>query len=71
MVNLDILEEIYHNAGTENFMTLYELEVNTGMTGSQLQNIIEDLKDGLYITEQPEGYQISTKGIHFCKTKWV
>ncbi len=71
MINLDILEEVYNSAGTESFVTLYELEIKTGRSGFELRNILEDLKEAQMITEHPEGYQISSSGIHFCRTKWV
>jgi hypothetical protein len=67
----DILYEIFHRAGTKNFITMYELEVETGMPGSKLRPIIEDLKEAGLIVEHPEGFQLSGNGLNRCRTLWV
>lgn len=71
MKRYDILHEIYHRAGREKFTTLYALETETGLSGSQLRPMLEDLKEESLIVEHPEGFQISENGTHFCKTRWV
>ena len=67
---VDILHEIYHRAGTQRFITLYALEIETGLSGGELRPILEDLKEELLIVEHPEGFQVSDKGSHYCKSRW-
>jgi len=71
MKKYDILHEIFHRAGTEKFMTLYELETETGLTGAALRPMLEDLKEESLILEHPEGFQISESGSYFCKSRWA
>ena len=71
MNRTDILYEIYHRAGRGGFITLYELETETGLSGTVLRSMLEDLKSELMIYEHPEGFQVSSEGMHYCKTKWV
>lgn len=71
MNRTDVLYEIYHRAGDKNFITMYQLETETGVPGSQLRPMLEDLKSELLIYEHPEGFQVSQSGMHYCKTKWV
>lgn len=71
MNRTDILYEIYHRAGNRGFITLYQLETETGLSGKALRAMLEDLKSELLIYEHPEGYQVSSEGMHLCKTKWV
>lgn len=71
MNRTDILYEIFHRAGTDRFITMYELEVNTGMPGSKLRPIIEDLKEERLIVEHPEGFQLSTRGFDHSRTLWI
>ncbi len=68
---IDILSEIYNRAGSTEFMTMDELETETGLSGSELRPMLEDLKEELHIVEHPEGFQISKNGMHFCKTRWA
>lgn len=71
MSKLEILQEIFHQAGSKKFITLYEIEVLTGYSGIHLRTVLEDLKEERLILEHPEGFQVSEKGIHFCKSKWI
>lgn len=71
MKKYDILHEIFHRAGTKKFITLYELETETGLSGAKLRPLLEDLKEEILIVEHPEGFQISENGLHFCKGRWV
>ncbi len=71
MDKTEVIHEIYHKAGTEEFITLYELETLTGLSGSQLRPMLEDLKEEILILEHPEGFQISEKGNHYCQTRWA
>ena len=71
MKKYDLLHEIFHHAGIEKFITLYDLEVKTGFSGSQLRSLLEDLKDEILIVEHSEGFQISESGFHFCKKRWI
>ncbi len=71
MKKYDILHEIFHRAGTEKFMTLYELETESGLSGSKLRPMLEDLKEETLIVEHPEGFQVSESGLHFCKRRWI
>lgn len=71
MNRYDILQEIFNRAGTEKFMTMYELETETGLTGAKLRPLLEDLKEESLIVEHPEGFQISDGGVHFCKSRWA
>jgi ribosomal protein S25 len=71
MKKYDLLHEIFHYAGREKFITLYDLEIKTGLSGSLIRPMLEDLKDEILIVEHQEGFQISETGFHFCKTKWV
>ncbi|MCL1865526.1 MAG: hypothetical protein FWF73_06925 [Spirochaetes bacterium] len=71
MTKYDILHEIFHYAGKEKFITLYELEIKTGLSGSQVRSLLEDLKDEILIVEHPEGFKVSDTGFHFCKRRWV
>lgn len=71
MKRYDILHEIFHKAGTEKFITLYELETETGLSGGTLRPMLEDLKEESLIVEHSEGFQVSESGSHFCKRRWV
>jgi len=71
MKRYDILHEIFHKAGTDRFMTLYELETETGFSGAGLRPMLEDLKEEALIIELSEGFQVSGNGSHFCKRRWV
>ena len=71
MNRYDILHEIFHRAGSEKFMTLYELETETGLSGAKLRPMLEDLKEESLLVEHPEGFQVSENGMHFCKRRWV
>lgn len=71
LTKIDILSEIYSRAGNNGFITMDELETETGLTGVQLRSLLEDLKEELLIVEHPEGFQISDSGMHFCKTRWA
>ena len=67
----EILQEIFHQAGNKKFITLYEIEILTGYSGAHLRPVLEDLKEETLIHEHPEGFQISEKGVHFCRSKWI
>lgn len=71
MKRYDILQEIFHRAGTDRFMTLYELETETGLSGSALRPMLEDLKEESLVLEHPEGFQLSESGLHFCQRRWA
>jgi predicted TPR repeat methyltransferase len=71
MKKYDLLHEIFYHAGTEKFITLYDLEIKTGLSGMQLRSLLEDLKDEILIVEHHEGFQVSESGFHFCKRRWV
>jgi hypothetical protein len=71
MNRYDILHEIFHRAGTEKFMTLYELETETGLSGAALRPMLEDLKEESFLLEHPEGLQISESGLYYCKSRWA
>lgn len=71
LTKLDILSEIYSKAGNKNFITMDELETETGLSGKEIRSLVEDLKEELLIVEHPEGFQISDNGMHFCKTRWA
>lgn len=68
---LDLLSEIYSRAGNKKFITMDELETLTGLNGTGLRSLVEDLKDELLVVEHPEGFQVSDNGMHFCKTHWA
>ncbi len=69
-IQLRILNEIYHETGNGEFITMGELETVSGLTGAELRPILEDLKDRRMIVEHHEGFQVSTHGLITCKTKW-
>lgn len=71
MNKYDILYEIFHRAGTDRFITMDELETETGLPGVKLRPVLEDLKEESLIVEHTEGYQVSESGLHFCKIRWV
>lgn len=72
MINrYDILQEIFHKAGSERFITLYDLETETGLSGSILRPMLEDLKEENLVIEHPEGFQLSESGIHYCRGRWA
>ena len=51
--------------------SLYELEVNLGLSGWDLRAAIEDLKDQGYLTEHENGVIISNAGYNVARGKWV
>ncbi len=67
----NILEEIYHNTKDKSFLTMDKLEINFGMSGFQLRNYLEDLKESGYVIEAEEGFQISNRGILYSKSNWI
>ena len=71
LTKIDILSEIYSRAGNKSFITIDELETETGLSGKEIRGMAEDLKEELLIVEHPEGFQISDNGMHFCKTRWA
>jgi predicted transcriptional regulator len=68
---LDILSEIYIKFEKNKFVTMEELIATTGLSSSKIRPFVEDLKEDLLIVEHPEGFQVSNKGITFCKTHWA
>ncbi|PKL17097.1 MAG: hypothetical protein CVV49_12855 [Spirochaetae bacterium HGW-Spirochaetae-5] len=71
MNKYDILHEIFHKAGTDKFMTIDELETETGLSGSALRPMLEDLKEESLLLEHTEGLQISESGLYYCKSRWA
>lgn len=67
----NMLQDIYQKTSQHTFITLNELEVEFGISGSELRPLLEDLKEGGLIVEHKEGFQVSPGGINYCKTKWV
>ncbi|MCP4138093.1 MAG: hypothetical protein GY754_44435 [bacterium] len=67
---LKILQEIYYKGTGGEFTTLYELEIEFGMSGSELRPVLEDLKEGGFIVEFPEGFEITGSGKHFARGRW-
>jgi hypothetical protein len=51
--------------------SLYELEVNLGMSGWNLRAAIEDLKDQGLLTEHENGVTISDAGYNVARGRWV
>lgn len=71
LTKTEILSEIYSRAGNKNFITMYELETETGLSGKDIRALVEDLKEELLIVEHPEGFQVSDNGMHYCRTRWA
>ena len=71
MNKTEILQEIFHHAGENKFITFYEIEILTGCSGADLRPMLEDLKEETLILEHPEGFQISHSGRNFCKSRWI
>ncbi|HPB82578.1 MAG TPA: hypothetical protein PK200_11130 [Spirochaetota bacterium] len=70
-MSLSILHYIFTKTKDGNFLSLYELEIEFGITGSDLQPVLEDLKEDELIIESDECYQISDSGINFGRSKWI
>jgi hypothetical protein len=68
---LSILQHLYHQTSNGGFLSLYQLEIAFGLSGGQLQAVLEDLKEEELVVESPSGFQISRKGILFGRTRWV
>lgn len=66
-----ILSLIYGKTSAGGFVTLYELEVESGLSGLELRPYTEDLKNKLFIVEHEEGFQLSGKGLRYCKSIWA
>jgi len=69
--SLSILHHIFNKTKDGGFLSMYELEIEFGAEGSDLQPVLEDLKEGELIIETDEKYQISDNGINFGKTRWI
>ncbi len=67
----DILQFLYYRTGRDRFITLYELEIEFGMSGNDLSALLEDLKELEYVVEVDEGYGITDRGSNFGKSRWV
>jgi hypothetical protein len=67
----DILQFLYNRTGSGRFITLYELEIEFGMTGKDLTALLEDLKELEYVVEVDEGYGITDCGVNFGRSRWV
>ncbi len=70
-ITLSLLQFLYHKTQKGGFVSLYNMEIEFAMSGSQLQVYLEDLKESELVVESHEGFQISRKGILFGKTRWV
>lgn len=68
---LALLQYVYNKTEKGGVVSLYALELEFSMTGAQLQEYLEDLKENEYIIETPEGFAISQKGIFYSKTRWL
>ncbi len=71
IIKLNILQYLFHNTTEHVFTTMYEFEVNFGLSGSELRSLLEDLKDDGFVVENDEGFKISRDGVHFAKSRWV
>jgi len=68
---LNILHYLYSKTERGGFIPLYELEVRFALSGSELQGILEDLKEGELVVESDTGFQVSQNGVNFGKSRWV
>ncbi len=66
----DILNHIYYRTAGGEFITMYELETEFGMTGYDLRPVLEDLKNEQMLVEHPEGFQVSVNGLNYCRSIW-
>ncbi len=66
-----ILQDVYHRTSDGSFMTLGELETQTGRSGSNLRPFLEDLKEAGLVVEHPEGFQVSSTGLLYCRSRWA
>ncbi len=70
-IRTDLLQDIFQKTGGGDFLTLYELEVEFGLSGINLRSLLEDLKEENLIVEHPEGFQISEAGRLYCRSRWL
>ena len=66
----NLLNEIYYRTAQGAFATLDELITHFGSPGSDLRPLLEDLKEGGFIVEHPEGFQISDHGRNTARSQW-
>jgi hypothetical protein len=69
--HLELLSDIRQQTRDRPFVTLYELEVLTGLPGEGLRPVLEDLKERGYVVEHPEGFQLTPPGVSFCRGRWA
>lgn len=69
--SLNVLHYIFSKTKSGEFLSMYELELEFGVSGSDLRPLVEDLKEGELIIETDERYQISDKGRNFGMSKWI
>ncbi len=68
---LDILHYLYHTTKKGGPVLLYDLEVRFALSGSELQGILEDLKEEELVVESDAGFHVSQRGVAFGKTRWI
>ena len=66
-----VLQEIYYRTVSGGFIAMYSLEVELGLSGSELRSMLEDLKSLCYIVEHEEGFQLTFTGKEFSRSKWA
>ena len=68
-----VLQTIYEETkhGSHSFVTMRSLEIELGISGYELRNIIEDLKTGCMIHEHEEGLRITPSGFIECRSRWA
>jgi len=67
-----VLLEIYEKTSANCFLSIYGLNETLGISIFMIRNIVENLKSKGFVLEPEEDYfEISDKGLNFCKTQWL
>ncbi|WP_408605692.1 hypothetical protein [Leptospira fainei] len=69
-ISTQLLQDIYSSTQTGGFLTMRELEIETALSEWKLRPFLEDLKEGRFIHEHPEGFQVAVKGRQFYESRW-
>lgn len=67
----DILHYLYDTTTYHRFLTLYQLEIQFGMSAIALRSLLEDLKEQGLVVEVDGGFHISSQGKQFGQSRWL
>jgi Mn-dependent DtxR family transcriptional regulator len=68
-----VLQSIYEETGKsgQGYLSFRRIEIEHGITGYTLRNIIEDLRNDGLVNENENGVFITPPGVLECRSRWA